>query len=719
MKSRRPIYRLNRRIATNVASDGGTSELISLLTLATDAYAESAVNTIMLRGDLITSPATGDQYFAYHADNPPSILTAKLKIGKITPADAVSVDASGITTDGEDSHNYFALAVDGDDDLLISGDMHAVPMNFQRLTGGGIHMTAWMTPPIEAGATDEASVTYPIFSIPLSSGDILFFFRDGGSGQANLVLKKWKKATNTLATVQGVVVDGEAVESFYPHVPYYDEARDRVHIMGCWRVTTSLATNHDQLHFYLESSDGWDTCTAKKADGSAQTLPVTRGNAAYAAVIATNNGLANVGSITIDSDGNPRGFCFRDPGNGFSQLFALRYNGSAWVECWIPENVQLQNGIPFSYVGVVGGPNTTPFSSMRAICDGTTNRTIALVRSDTEGAGTWALICERQDLTEWVWRQLDSTAVGFWFGSEDRNKWRLSGEIHTTVQRAKFDAESTIGPQTLRRLKFRPKSASYTYTAPAALFDPDTYAGCVAYLAPRVNGVKVKGQADSATYNLVTAVMDARDQSALFTQVTESDDPHLVWNHFGTRRGGILFASLTSDYMLATDAATLAAINGTNVPLAFFAVIQFTNVTASQRFFSFGNTAGGTTHYTSAGITAAGLPVLERNVGGTVKQYLGASALVAGTKYVFTGVFDGTNGYIRINGVQQGAAVSLSFAGATSWTHLSLGCRRRSAGNDLYFDGTLGAMPLYTTVPSGASIAVIEAALAAENGITF
>jgi hypothetical protein len=74
---------------------------------------------------------------------------------------------------------------------------------------------------------------------------------------------------------------------------------------------------------------------------------------------------------------------------------------------------------------------------------------------------------------------------------------------------------------------------------------------------------------------------------------------------------------------------------------------------------------------------------------------------------------------MRVNGVQQGAAVDMTFATASTWTHLSYGVRRRTASNDLYFDGYKGAEPVYTTIPSAANIAAIENALAAEHGITF
>jgi hypothetical protein len=714
-------------VTNNSEVEESISELIETLTLATDAYAESIANLSILRGsNPVTNPITGDQYFAYHADNLPSTISGKVAIGKITPANVVTVDKSAITTDAQDSHNFFSLIPDGDGDILVSGDLHGDPMNFHRFTGGSIDFAAWDTPPIEAGATNEASVTYPMWAARLANGDVLLTYRDGGSGDGNLVLKLWKKATKTLATV-ALIVNGNADgKSFYPHVPYWDEARQRLHCGGCWRDTSALNTNHDQIHFWLESSDGWTTATAKKAGGAAQTLPVTVANAAYAATYATNTGLTNVGSITIGSDGHPRMWSYRDPGDGISQIFALRYNGTTWLDSLIPDDAQLRSARPFTIVGVTGGADHARISSPRAICDGTTDRTIVLMRSDTQGTGAWALICERADLTQWSWKLLDAGNVGFWFGAEDYVKWRSNGEIHTLLQRCAFPDETgspittPIGPQTLKRLRFRPKSDDYTYTPPPALFNPDAYSGCIAYLAPRIGGIQVYGKADSADIEKVTGVKEARAGTALFTQATLSDAPQFVWNRFAgapNPRAGILFDSAASDYLLSTDATQIAAMSGVNTPLICTFVWETTTVSAAgMRVWS---ACASTTHYLSFGTTASKLPTFERNIAGTVKQYTGsAGALADNTKYVITCVFDGTNAYIRVNGVQQGAAVLFTFAGSFAPTVLSLGCRRRSA-NDLYMSGYLGAMRFGTVIPSAGDIIAIENALAAEHAITF
>lgn len=707
-------YKLGRRAGGGAAS---VSELIETLTLATDAYADSNANASPLRTDLLTHPVSGVQYFAYHADNLPSVVSGKVALGTIAPDNTVVVDKSAVTTDAVDGHNFFALGVDGDGDLLISGDMHGSEINFQRLPGGSIDLTAWMTAPIEPGATDEASVTYPLF---LPSGDVLYFYRDGGSGDGKLVLKRWDHTTHQMALV-GVIVDGNADGvSFYPLMPFLDAANNEIDCGGNWRDTTAINTNHDLIFYRLTTDDDWATVRAEKSDGSAQTLPITVANAEYALTRATNTGMANVGSIKRDAAGNPQLFSYADPGDGITQFFAVRHNGSAWQPLqWIPENVQLQSGKPFSYVGVTTDTRRT--MSGARVAPEQSDRTILLTRSETEGQGVWALICERADLTQWTWRQLDSADTGNgWAASIDPHKFATTGEVHGTVMRCqiKLTGDADIGPQTLKKLRFRPQSDPYVYTPPTALFDPDDYAGCIAYVAPRVGGVKVKGGSTLADVEKLLAVYDARDGSALFVQAVLNDAPKLVWDHYGKRKGGILAVSANSDFMRCTDAGKLAALTGVNVPFAIIAVITFTTVAAAQSIFSAGVTAD-STRFFHVGLSAAALPQITRNVGGTAKTYLGSNALSAGVPYVISYVFTGTTGYARVNKVQQGAAVDLAFGGTFTPSQLSLLHRWRGGANDLYLNGTLGDVPIYTTVPSAADLGAIEDRLASDHGITF
>jgi hypothetical protein len=698
-------------------------EYISLtLVSAASGYGDTFVNTMILRqSNPITDLASNTQFMAWDQQSPKTLITAKRVRNADKSWGAWTVDVTAITpTTAEDAHNYYSLAADGAGGFLISGDMHGVDMNYTHMAGGALHITAWDPVPIVAGATNEDTVTYPVF-LPVPNGDVLFFWRDGASGEGNLVLTRWIKATDTVVAVLDVVVDGESTESFYPWRPEYDPIRDVVHVGGCWRLDTSVNTNHGLIHFMLE---GPNFTTALKADGSAQAIPVTQANAAYAATDGINTGLTNVGSITIDSTtGYATLWSYTDPGDGFSQVYAQEYDGATWNRTFVPSVHQYANQIPFSLVNDgSSGPNYIPFSMHVALRQSGSQRFIQVGRSDTQGVGVWALIHENGSLAQPIWHQLDTTDVGVWFGAEDYNQWRANGELYFLHQFSKQPVDPNVGAQDVRILQWVPQEAPYSYTAPPPLFDPDTYPGCLFYLAPRVGGAQVRGVTGSNRTRII-GLKEARDDNVvganLFVQGTASDAPEYIWNLYQSSpvgRAAVQSVATTQDFMLCTDAAILAALGGVNTPFAICQVVTPTDA-VSSRFGAFGN-SGDTTVYVDWGIDASGFFVFNRRVTGTEKRFTGDTAVVPGKDYVIWWIFDGTNGWIEANNVAQGSPVLFTFGPSFVTTQLSLFCRRR-ATNDLYASISQGNFVVYTTIPSLAQRQQVSVDLAAENGFSL
>jgi hypothetical protein len=657
----------SRAVTNNSTVPGAVTELIELSQVAAAlGYGDEITNNMVLRTcNPITDLANGIQYVAFHKQLP-ATSAGQLVLAKRTYSAGAwgswSVTTTPITpTTAYDGHNYFSMATDGSGRLHLAGDMHGVSMRYWHgATPGDVSITAWVTPPIASGSTLETSVTYPMFR-KRNNGDLLFFFRDGGSGNGNLVMYYFTNATATWSIVHSVLVDGETDgQSFYPEVIEYDPISDRVFVAGNWRRTTDVSTNHDLFFFFLLGSENF--ANAYQVDGTVQTLPVQIANAGYVDSIAENTGLANVGSLTFDPETlAPTCWTFTDPGDGFSQFVAYQWSGSAWVKHWVPDEPQLQNFVPFSYVNLGSGAPDTAFGGPRAERRG--DRIILPTRYDAYGSGVWALICESADtLAGWTKKLLDTTDVDAWFGGADRPQWDTNGELYLYHQRCKQPADANIGAQNVSVLHFRPKSATYAPTSVPTLFDPTTYSGAIAYIAPRVRAAKVHGALDSDRFRCI-ALLDALDESDYFAQATLSDAPLFSVSHFAEGRHGVLFDSTTSDRMLSTDAGILAAIGGVNTPFICSFIWETTTIpTAGMRFWS---ACSSTTNYLSFGTTATNkFPVFERDVGGTVKQYVGSSgALSNSTRYVITCVFDGTNGYMRVNKVQQGAAVNMAFAG--------------------------------------------------------
>lgn len=93
--------------------------------------------------------------------------------------------------------------------------------------------------------------------------------------------------------------------------------------------------------------------------------------------------------------------------------------------------------------------------------------------------------------------------------------------------------------------------------------------------------------------------------------------------------------------------------------------------------------------------------------GGPAKTATGATSLVAGTKYLVHGTYDGSNAKVYVNGVQDGTvagAGSLLSAGAA----LCVGAHANGAGN--FLDGKVDEAAMYGTALSSTRIAAHFAA---------
>src|SRR5690606_36312328 len=131
------------------------------------------VNAVVFRkNSLVTHKDT--QYIAYY--NP----QAQLVLGKrAVQQENWQLKTTNFRGNVADAHNSISIMVDGDGFLHVAWDHHNNPLRYARsLTPGSLDLGAMemMT------GIDEQVVSYPEF-FRLPDGDLLFFYRDGGSGK--------------------------------------------------------------------------------------------------------------------------------------------------------------------------------------------------------------------------------------------------------------------------------------------------------------------------------------------------------------------------------------------------------------------------------------------------------------------------------------------------------------------------------------------------------
>lgn len=700
------------------------TELIQISTVAAaDGFGDMLTNVSALKeSSPVSDIANNVQYVPYHAQD------KKLKIAKRTlPSGTWTVDTSGRTGLSEDAHNFYSLAVDGSGRLHVAGDMHAVPMKYWRASAAGdYHIgSSWFTVPTTPGSTLESSVTYPFF-IRLPNGDLLRFFRAGGAGDGDLIMERWRDASNggddAWHTVFANLIDGQGARSAYPHRIVFDPTSGKLGIAWCWRDSTGINTNHDWAYMCALYSE--DFATWRKADGSTQTIPATLANAGYAATIAVDCGLDNSQGFAFDDSGRPIICGYYDiakvngiGGQGISQFVLRFWDGSAWQARMVPGDVRNQEVAAYSLANATGTP-TVPLSVPLLLRSGA--RTFVIFRSTSRGDGIWAWVCEESTLTNWALVRLTSDAVGDWYPSVDEAYFRATGDVMMYVQRTTRDSTAPIGATDVKVLRWRPAS-SYPYTAPAAYFDPESVAGCLFAWSARANTANVIGT-PGANMGRTIDLLDLRaGSSRKFTQATSNNRP--IW----TAPGGIAAAnpkftkSLTHSITL-TDATVSAALNGSNAPFTAFITWRATTNTLNDMIWAMGSTSS-TAQYFHVAIGTGGtsLSVARRTGGGQVTIETVTGLITAGVKYVITLRFDGTNVRIWINGVEAAWSVTgnaLATAGSLAVDNVTLLCRQRTT-RDNPGDGESADYWLYTGSLSTGNIATIENALGAERTITI
>jgi len=253
-----------------------------------DGWAKNSVNTVVFRKNAITS-FNGIQFVSFY-DEESNVVIAKRKWKSTN----WQIQKTSFKGDATDAHRSISIAVDGDGYLHLSWDHHNTRLRYARsLQPFGLDFGQEMS----MTGVLESNVSYPEF-YTLKDGNLLFFYRDGGSGNGSLVINKYNKLTKEWTQVQKNLVDGQGKRNAYWQA-WVDDS-DNIHISWVWRESPDVASNHDLC--YARSSDGGRTW--QRSDGSVYDLPINASNAEYAARIPQGSELINQTSMTVNARGD-------------------------------------------------------------------------------------------------------------------------------------------------------------------------------------------------------------------------------------------------------------------------------------------------------------------------------------------------------------------------------------------------------------------------------
>lgn len=404
-------------------------------------WAKNAVNVAVFRKNSVVSHQN-QQYTAFY-DSTGYVVLAKRPLY----TQQWQVVKTNFRGNVRDAHNTISLIVDGQGYLHLSWDHHNNALHYSRsVKPGSLELTDQM-PMTGKG---ENKVSYPEFHRQ-PNGNILFMYRDGGSGNGNLVINRYEVKKKQWERLHDVLIDGEGQRNAYWQATVAENGT--IHVSWVWRESPDVASNHDLC--YARSNDGGKTWV--KSTGEKYQLPITAHTAEYALKIPQKSDLINQTSMYADAEGRPYiATYWRPEGTTVPQYHVVYHDGRQWQSRQVSDRQT-----PFSLSG--GGTKKIPISRPQVVVNSKGGKkAVYVVFRDIE-RNDYVSLAQCTDLNKNTWKMADLNAasLGNWEPSYDTELWKKAKILHLFVQRAgQGDGEKleNIAPQPVYILEWKPNT---------------------------------------------------------------------------------------------------------------------------------------------------------------------------------------------------------------------------------------------------------------------
>ncbi|MCL2043967.1 MAG: BNR-4 repeat-containing protein [Treponema sp.] len=479
------VSTLNSDISTFTAAQRtGTVRLIT----AGMGASHNSVNGVAFRQSSMatwTDPATGTSwqftaYFAHSTSNNGTIIFGKRRLDETT----FTLTTSDITGLVNNAHNGISLIVDGDGYFHMAVNRHNGQLHYYRGAAPGefpmnSHRRLMIGTTHGQQAAAESSVTYVEFykiqhaqaGSLVKPGDLLFAYRQGGSGSGYMVLNRYDTVTQTWHRVHDRLLDGTLQnatgQSFSPYWQMFVDETGRIHLSWTFRETPNVETNSHKYYMYSDNGGStWSTMSGRQINVPAG--PANTNNAAQRAEqvwpIDYNRNLMNQTNMTGEG-GRPYILTyFSTTQAGTPNLGPIQYRviyhttgtatGGEWKITQVTYRTFNENTIRNPYIGG-SGTITSPLSRPRMV----------VRKNDNTGFVEAFFICRYQDSrvdsvttadntlderrvvmystanidgpegpNKWKRTVLTDFSVNFWEPSFDTDIWKEHGKLHIFVQ---------------------------------------------------------------------------------------------------------------------------------------------------------------------------------------------------------------------------------------------------------------------------------------------
>lgn len=224
---------------------------------------------------------------------------------------------------GADSHRGVAMALDSAGQLHVAANMHVSPLVYFRTeTPGDISTLKRRSAMV---GTEELEMTYPEFFHD-HDGTMLFFYRNGKSGQGNDVLNRyhpdrqlWQRVTFKPISLGG----GE-------RSAYFDKFQrgpdGSWHVAWVWRERGEAESTNTLCYARTKDFRQWTNIHGEKLN-----LPLRKDSPAVVDPVPPGGGLLNGNAkLGFTADGRPVIAYHKHDEQG-TQIFAAGWDGQQWV----------------------------------------------------------------------------------------------------------------------------------------------------------------------------------------------------------------------------------------------------------------------------------------------------------------------------------------------------------------------------------------------------
>ena len=243
----------------------------------------------------------------------------------VLPATTRETAGGTSTVLGWDSHNYLTIGIDKDGFIHLSGNVHVNPLTYFRSTKPNDIST--MEQIFEMVGTEEKRTTYPHFMLN-REGELLYHYRDGGSGDGNEIYniyntetKTWKRLLDTPLT------DGQGLMNAYQTQPTL--MKDGwYHMYWVWRDTPDCSTNHDLSYMKSPDLKNWFDAFGKQIQ-----LPATFDKKSFIVdPIPVEGGIINLAAkMVLDEKNDPVFVYHKFDENGNTQFYSAQIHSKKWI----------------------------------------------------------------------------------------------------------------------------------------------------------------------------------------------------------------------------------------------------------------------------------------------------------------------------------------------------------------------------------------------------